>query len=64
MLQEYDFLLRHVLGKDNTKADILSRLIKPNTSNDNTEVEMFKDRILIRKIQEENTVYEEMLIDN
>jgi hypothetical protein len=64
MLQEYDFLLRHIPGKDNTKADILSRLIKPDTSNDNTEVEMFKDRILIRKIQEETTVYEETLIDN
>jgi hypothetical protein len=47
MLQEYNFLLQHILGKDNTKADILSRLIKPNTSNNNTEVEMFKDRILI-----------------
>jgi hypothetical protein len=64
MLQEYDFLLRHIPGKDNTKADILSRLIKPDTSNDNTEVEMFKDRILIQKIQEETTVYEETLINN
>jgi hypothetical protein len=64
MLQEYDFLLQHIPGKDNTKADILSRLIKPDTSNDNTEVEMFKDRILIQKIQEGITVYEEMLIDN
>jgi hypothetical protein len=64
MLQEYDFLLQHIPGKDNTKADILSKLIKPDTSNNNTEVEMFKDRILIRKIQEEITVYEETLIDN
>jgi hypothetical protein len=64
MLQEYDFLLYHIPGKDNTKADILSRLIKLDTSNDNTKVEMFKDRILIRKIQEETAVYEETLIDN
>jgi hypothetical protein len=64
MLQEYNFLLRHIPGKDNTKADILSRLIKPDTSNDNTEVEMFKDRILIRKIQGETMVYEGTLIDN
>jgi hypothetical protein len=64
MLQEYDFLLQHILGKDNTKADILLRLIKPDILNDNTEVEMFKDRILIQKIQEEIMIYEETLIDN
>jgi hypothetical protein len=64
MLQEYNFLSRHIPGKDNTKVDILSRLIKPDTSNDNTEVEMFKDRILIQKIQEETMVYKETLIDN
>jgi hypothetical protein len=46
MLQEYNFLLQHIPGKNNTKADILSRLIKLDTSNNNTEVEMFKDRIL------------------
>jgi hypothetical protein len=50
--------------KYNAKADILSRLIKLDTSNDNTEVEMFKNRILIRKIQEETMVYKGTLIDN
>jgi hypothetical protein len=64
MLQEYNFLLQHIPGKDNTKADILSRLIKPDTSSDNTEVEMFKDRIFIQKIQEETMVYKGTLIDN
>jgi hypothetical protein len=64
MLQEYNFLLQHIPGKDNTKADILSRLIKLDTSNNNTEVEMFKDRILIQKIQKETMVYKETLIDN
>jgi hypothetical protein len=44
--------------------NILSRLIKPDTSNNNTEVEMFKDRILIWKIQEETMVYKGTLINN
>ncbi|KAF7762552.1 hypothetical protein Agabi119p4_9145 [Agaricus bisporus var. burnettii] len=72
MLQEYDFLLRHISGKTNTKADILSRLIKPNTSNDNRGVEMFKEKIfeiladetLLEKIRKcerrETRVLEEM----
>jgi Flp pilus assembly CpaF family ATPase len=64
MLQEYDFLLCHILGKDNTKADILSRNIKPDMSNDNKELTMFKDKILIRKIQEETTIYEGTLTNN
>ncbi|KAF7771012.1 hypothetical protein Agabi119p4_6986 [Agaricus bisporus var. burnettii] len=40
MLQEYDFLLRHIPGKTNTKADILSRIIKPDTSEDNKNVSL------------------------
>jgi hypothetical protein len=49
MLQEYNYSLRHIPGKTNTKADILSWLFKSDTSHDNENVEMFKDRIFIHR---------------
>jgi hypothetical protein len=64
MLQEYDFLLRHIPGKTNTKADILSRLVKPDMSNDNTGVEMFKDKMFIRQLVEITPVYYNTILHN
>ncbi|KAF7762598.1 hypothetical protein Agabi119p4_9191 [Agaricus bisporus var. burnettii] len=64
MLQEYDFLLRHIPGKTNTKADILSRIIKPDISEDNKNVEMFKDKIFTREFREDVSNYEEMVLLN
>ncbi|KAF7762018.1 hypothetical protein Agabi119p4_10010 [Agaricus bisporus var. burnettii] len=64
MLQEYDFLLRHIPGKTNTKADILSRLIKPDTSNDNRGVEMFKEKMFIRRLEESTPIYDVTLLHN
>src|SRR5258708_39475319 len=61
MLQEYDFVLHHITGKTNTKADILYRLIKLDTSNDNKEVDMIKNKQFIRQLWEETTVYDETL---
>jgi hypothetical protein len=52
MLQEYNYSLRHIPGKRNTKADILSWLFKADTSHDNENIEMFKDRIFIRQLSE------------
>jgi len=37
-LQDYDFTLQHILGKTNTKADILSRKDQVNTKEDNKNV--------------------------
>ena len=37
-LQDYDFMLKYILGKTNMKADILSRKDQVNTKEDNKDV--------------------------
>jgi hypothetical protein len=64
MLQEYNYLLQHIPGKTNTKADILSRLFKMNTSHDNKNIEMFKDRMFIRQLSELPSSLETTLLYN
>jgi hypothetical protein len=64
MLQEYNYSLRHIPGKTNTKADILSRLFKSNTSHDNENIEMFKDRIFICQLSELPSSLETTLLYN
>ena len=49
-MQDYDFILRHILGKTNTKADILSRKDQVNTKEDNKDVQLLKDEMWSRKI--------------
>jgi len=44
-LQDYDFTLKHILGKTNTKADILSRKDQVNTKEDNKDVQLLKDKL-------------------
>ena len=44
-LQDYDFILQHIPGKTNTKADILSRKDQVNTKKDNKNVQLLKDKI-------------------
>ena len=64
MLQEYDFLLCHVPGKTNTKADILSRMFKYDVSEDNNNIEMFKNKTFIRQILEEKPILETTIFLN
>jgi len=42
-LQDYDFMLKHILKKINTKADILSRKDQVNTKEDNKDVQLLKE---------------------
>jgi len=49
-LQDYDFILRHILEKTNTKADILSRKDQVDTKEDNKDVQLLKDEMWSRKI--------------
>ena len=42
-LQDYDFILKHILEKINTKADILSRKDQVNTKEDNKDVQLLKE---------------------
>ena len=44
-LQDYDFILQHILGKMNTKADILSRKDQVHTMEDNKDVKMLKEEL-------------------
>ena len=48
-LQDYDFTLKHILGKTNTKADILSQKEQVNTKEDNKDVQLLKDEMWTRK---------------
>jgi len=48
-LQDYDFTLRHIPGKTNTKANILSRKDQINTKEDNKDIQMLKKELWMRK---------------
>jgi len=49
-LQDYDFTLKHILGKTNTKADILSRKEQVDTKEDNKDIQLLKDEMWTRKM--------------
>ena len=44
-LQDYDFILCHILGKTNMKVDILSRKETVNTKEDNKDVQLLKEKL-------------------
>jgi hypothetical protein len=44
-LQAYNFKLKHIPGKTNTKADILSRIMKVDTDNDNMDVTLLPEEL-------------------
>jgi len=48
-LQDYDFTLQHILGKTNTKADILSRKDQINIKEDNKDIQMLKEELWMRR---------------
>jgi len=48
-LQDYDFTLRHIPGKTNTKADILLRKDQVDTREDNKDVQLLKDEMWSKK---------------
>jgi len=48
-LQDYDFTLKHIPGKTNTKTDILSWKDQVNTKEDNKDVQLLKDKMWTRK---------------
>ena len=48
-LQDYDFVLQHISGKTNMKADVLSRKDYINTTEDNKDVQMLKDEMWTKR---------------
>jgi transposase InsO family protein len=52
-LQDFDFIIRHIPGKANTKADILSRKNTPKEEQDNKDITLLHSSILIRRLHEE-----------
>ena len=72
-LQDYDFVLWHILRKINMKANVLSRKDHIDTMKDNKDVQMLKNKIWMRRqimaeikmiwrnqVIEETTVLEEI----
>ena len=55
-LQDYNFTLRHIPGKTNTKTDILSRKDQVNTKEDNKDVQLLKEEMWSRRTTAEITM--------
>ena len=55
-LQDYDFTLKHILGKTNTKVDILSRKKQVDTKEDNKDVQLLKEELWQRRTMAEITM--------
>jgi len=55
-LQDYDFTLKHILGKTNTKADILSQKKQVDTKEDNKNVQLLKEELWQRRTMAEITI--------
>ena len=61
-LQDYDFILRHIPGKTNIKANILSRKEQVNTKEDNKDIQLLKDEMWARKTTVKITMLERKVI--
>jgi len=55
-LQDYDFILKHIPGKTNTKANILLRKDQVNTKEDNKDVQLLKDKLWQQRMTAEITM--------
>jgi len=55
-LQDYNFTLKYILGKTNTKADILSRKEQVDTKKDNKDVQLLKEELWQQRIIAEITM--------
>ena len=58
-MQDYDFMLKHIPGKTNMKADILSRKDQVNTKEDNKDVQLLKDKLWQRRTMAEVIIMKE-----
>ena len=49
-LQDYNFILHYIPEKTNTKANVLSRKYQVDTSEDNKDVQLLKEKMWTKKI--------------
>ena len=50
-LQNYNFILQHILEKTNIKANILSRKDQVNTTDNNKNVKVLKNELWTRQVK-------------
>jgi len=55
-LQDYNFTLKHILGKTNMKVDILSRKEQVNTKEENKDVQLLKEELWQQRTTAEITM--------
>ena len=64
-MQDYNFILQHILGKTNTKVDILSRKDQVDIKKDNKDVQLLKEELWTRRTTAEVTMLKKnKTIDN
>ena len=63
-LQDYNFTLQYILGKTNTKTDILSKKDQVNTKEDNKDVQMLKEELWMKRTTAEITMLKRMTTTN
>ena len=49
-LQDYNFILQHIIWKMNTKADILSKKDQVNTKENIKNIKILKDELQMRRV--------------
>jgi len=57
-LQDYDFTLKHIPEKTNTKTDILSRKDQVNMKENDKDVQLLKEQLWTRRTTVEITMLE------
>ena len=55
-LQDYNFILQHILEKTNIKVDILSRKDQVNTKEDNKDIQLLKEKLWTKRTTAEVTM--------
>ena len=61
-LQDYDFTIKHIPRKTNTKADILSRKDQVDTREDNKDVQLLKNKMWMRRTTAEITMLRRTIV--
>jgi len=61
-LKDYNFTLKHIPGKTNTKVDILSRKDQVNTKEDNKDVQLLKDKLWQQRVTVEITMIQRRMM--